>query len=443
MITDYCIGNFGKSIGKEKVNRTKSSLVKTKATVFQNIFFGILFDIVEYMKKKYFSKSILTFLLVYGCLTYAHLSYASGLGMKCSELFGARNFKFQDLRYTSRKHKTSKQPSVEVEQRIQDEAGRSLFIFKKIGEHWWSTYTPAPNNYQGDPRWFPILIGGKAAAYFGFKKIDDTRMTAPTADTLNHSIQNLNVVLSQKNQEPIEMRFHESGTEVEEGVDFLRSFATKTSLPVARDGHYAVHDISYHSLSILLPKEILDGVKKRSEIFLRLMEKVENDTKIDPIVKKILRKTIRDSIEQLVRNIDYGTGNIGFILAMEKANQHNQFKQPYQAYDLSETVIRHLVTNSQRLLEDFQENAMDVFASEIGHIYGNPEDVAEYIPLDVPREDRKVIVSNAETKLKLVTNSLIKSEQRSIKSARQEIKIETFVNFIRTRIRNIQEAAVW
>lgn len=404
------------------------------------------------MKRMVLKKTI-ALLLTQGAFTFGLLSSVSayGQGLECSNLFRMiqydvsigsdwTNFKSKDLRYTSRHSKSSDESSVVVDGRARDQAGRSLFILKKTGDYWMSTYTPAPDNYQGDPRWFPILFGGRTAAHFGFKKINDTIMTAPTADTLNQTIQHLNVVLSKKGHEMIEIKFHESGMEAEEGVKFLRNFVSKTSLPIARSGHYAVHDISYHALAILLPKVILDGARMRAEILLRLIDKVENNSTISPVVKKVVRKALNQSLEQLVRNIDFGTGNIGFILSMEKADQRDSFRRPYQAYDLKDTVIRHLVENSQELLESLKQKMMDTFASEILHVYRNPEDVKEYIPLDVSPAKRKALVTNIQNELSRISNDLVRGESRAIQNTRQEIRTEALVNFVRERIQSIQEA---
>lgn len=361
----------------------------------------------------------------------------------CKGVFSQfQEFSATDLRYNSPRAATDKKPSVEVRGVIRDERGSDLFLLKKTGQRWWSSFSPAPSNYQGDPRWFAMLVGPKVASFFGFRKISEDQITAPTAMTLNKRIEEINRLLIKNGEEPIEMRFHQAKVKAETDVDFLRAFR-KTSLPIARDGHYAVHDISYHALAILLPKTLIDGIQLRIDILSRFRETMNSDSSLTHLEKRLLQKHLAITEAKMVNLIDYATGNIGFVMAMEKTNQkHDDHNDRYQAYDVKPHVIDYLVRDTQKVIRDTPQDIEDLFMSEIGHSYGNVRDVADYISPEVPTKERDIIVKKSKIRLAKFANNFMKKEKSAIQASTEFVATEDVVKSIRARLAAFEKLIV-
>lgn len=207
----------------------------------------------------------------------------------------------------------SQNKTLETPQTIIDpQFNAPLVLIQKTGQTWASMYTPLKPNYAGDPRWNSAILGSTGSYYFGFRKLSDSSITAPSADYANAKIDLINLKLDEKFQ--IHIKFRETGEDPLSSRSYLNDFLIHNRLPLAQKGHYFIHDISYHFSSILLPENIIKNTKKRIRLILDL------DLKAQELLKKkeissLVRKAVRDELKRRVVLLDNSSGFFGWIMA--------------------------------------------------------------------------------------------------------------------------------
>lgn len=356
----------------------------------------------------------------------------------CASLFSDQirmyDLQKKDLIYREGKLGRLGNPTVETITQINDIDGTLLTVIKKTGETWDSAYTPSPANNQGDPRWFPILLGSKVGSFFGFKKISEDTITIPTAENLNLKIEKINKILINKKIEPITIRFHETGKEPEVQMDYLNQLLVNRSLPMATEGHYAIHDIAYHSLAILLPKKALDRLNTRIKLLIRLKGKIDN-AKLTKFEKQVLVEMYEIRLQGMVHAIDFGTGNIAPILVWEKIGYMHSGRR-YEAYDLKGSVMENLFTNTEKMFTGF-EYQMEEKTSNLVIKYEKVK--PELFEPGLPLEQKKIEIERSRQKLNKFAKEFLEENKNTIRSLNQKYTVEEFVNSIRASIRAIQE----
>jgi hypothetical protein len=284
---------------------------------------------------------------------FAVLANATALatGLQCEELFAEPTILPESFVKLSQEELNAKnlRPSVKAREKIDSKLGK-LFIFELMGLRWYSSYAPVKNNPQGDPRWFPALVGAKVAAQFRFLKISENKMTAPTAEVASHVVDDFNKVL--KDAEKLNFKFVETGEAALDGREYLLYFL-KRILPIASLGHYAVHDISFHLAAILFPDNVLREADRSIELLLKFADWVDALKEVDPHQKKLLQVIAKYLINQKVSDIDFGTGNLGFLFVAKEfagGSQSEAFKEKVQDHILS-----NLFANGKSALEDTRD----------------------------------------------------------------------------------------
>lgn len=223
------------------------------------------------------------------------------------QAFGLEDFTADEISYFPKDsngmidHVKNRVESVRTESR---RAG--LIHLKRIEPEWTSVYAPDQVNYAGDPRWFSVIAGSEVSLFFGIRKISQTEMTAPTADFANVQIDLLNRQLVESEKIPV--RFLETGSEPFEGRAYLRAFLRDGSLPLAKEGHYYIHDMAYHFSSLFLPPALVKAFQQRTRLLLELESRA-----LEPTLKMALAERLRYQEGFL----DGGSGFFGYFLAYE------------------------------------------------------------------------------------------------------------------------------
>jgi hypothetical protein len=208
-------------------------------------------------------------------------------------------------------------PTVTIKDKILDQAGNSLLVLEKSDSSpWKSSYKENKNDnndLQGDPRSFALVMGPKTAQYFGFHYISENKMIAPTVEAFNSYILKMNLKLKSKKQESIGIMFYGTEGKPLSNIEYLYRFAYESSLPLARSGHLAIHDISYHTLAILFQNNLIMPVRKSAQFILELKSKLEADPLLSPEEKQLAKEYMEELINGMVAKLDTATGNLAAV----------------------------------------------------------------------------------------------------------------------------------
>lgn len=356
----------------------------------------------------------------------------------CTEIY-SKNVKYvKTPKYFGRLAKRESSPTVQVDRIITNSDNETFFLMRKKGRYWFSVYTPSPENFQGDPRWPIMVLGPRVAKLLGYKQLSSSLILVPTAETLNKRIQLLNLKLAKMNAEPISVKFHASGIEPEDGISYLRKFKENLSLPIANSGHYAVHDWSYHTLALLLPPAVLKQIGSHIEILLNFHQKIKSDMSLSEMERFVLLEYWNKTVATFVRSIDYGTGNIGFVLAMESQKQIDAFGNRYEAYHLQSSVLHHLLKMPNEAIRNMKRDIENVYANKIGLVYGT-EELDIYFSKEANIRERERVVEKSKKSVSLFVDSFIQENTTQLKELDGHFQTEALVNFVRERIRNLQK----
>jgi hypothetical protein len=247
--------------------------------------------------------------------------------------------------------------SVQSNERIKTKDG-DLYVFKRTGKSWFSVYSPIPDAFQGDPRWFAAIFGPKVAANFGFHFMSEDMIAAPTAARANNAISELNRKLPQNHK--IEITFFETDNKDLDNKTYLTRFLTNSELPLAQAGHLSVHDISYHLTSLAMPKYLLDQTKARIELVLSFSDWVESISEIGPWERYVLTDIATKLIETRASALDIATGNFG----KEFFGFKNHWRG-YEAWSLEYNVLQYFFKEGSSTFSEFKEAV-----AKIIYIYG-------------------------------------------------------------------------
>ncbi|MES2769547.1 MAG: hypothetical protein V4596_10430 [Bdellovibrionota bacterium] len=229
-------------------------------------------------------------------------------------------YKTSDLEARYRNAFLNLAPTVTIKDSTADENGNSIYILEKINFlPWRSEYKEGRNDLQGDPRTFSMILGPKVAQKFGFRSISENQMTAPSAEAFNSYIRRMNIKLNMNRQEVIRIMFYETGDKLLSDLEYLQRFAYEARLPLAKSGNLAIHDISYHTLSILLQNNLIMPARKTAQFILELNSRLETDPLLSPNEKQIAKQFMEDIIGKFVSSLDVGTGNL--VVIMNVANK--------------------------------------------------------------------------------------------------------------------------
>ncbi len=160
---------------------------------------------------------------------------------------------------------------------------------------------------------FPITMGENISRQFGFiRGTDKTQMYVPTAEAMNRSIQETNIILEKKGLKRIPVSFYE----VNSGQPYvakqaLDRFIDQGQIPLERTGSAAIHDLSFHSSSIAIPEKIWTRARdnfRAGRDFLNYLES-----------KGVSEKNRNKVLETLLKRMDL-FGNLPNVLIHKSPN---------------------------------------------------------------------------------------------------------------------------
>lgn len=175
-----------------------------------------------------------------------------------------------------------------------DAKGHHRMVVQKDGAEWFNV---PGHTFRGDPNWNFSLMGDKLANYFGFKRVSDSEIQLPAADTANQAIANLN---KSSGHEIISLRFYTPKIDRVSKRDYLSEFAFNARHPIARNGDEAVHDINFHFAGIFLPPKVIDLVRGQAKALLEFEKFIAKQTHLSAEDRIFLA----NKIEEFSREID-------------------------------------------------------------------------------------------------------------------------------------------
>jgi hypothetical protein len=167
----------------------------------------------------------------------------------------------------------------------------------RIGEVWPSDYHEGPNAPQGDPRNFITAFGIDTALFFGFSLLSPRDAEIPDFTEFNGAIRKVNAELLRVGAEPIGMRYYPSLGEVGPSR-YIFEFVENSAIPLAQREAAQLHDLSFHSVSIILPNDLIDHARLQTRVveeFGAYLKKIANGEIANPT------KLSRDEVAQAIR----------------------------------------------------------------------------------------------------------------------------------------------
>lgn len=184
--------------------------------------------------------------------------------------------------------------------------GGFLRILTTSDKSWYSIFRASDRDLLGSPLWFVATLGPKVAKYFGFMRVSETAMTVPDATAATATIKAVNQKLIALNEEPISLSFFETRiSQPLTGRVFLNKFL-RNQLPLEAYGGVAVHDISYHFASILLPRKLIVHMQAQTRLTLKFIDYLDYHLQNED------KQIIKDLISATANRID-NLGNFGHI----------------------------------------------------------------------------------------------------------------------------------
>ena len=193
----------------------------------------------------------------------------------CGAAFAALEAELKKSELTSSFTDIEKQqlPTVTVTEAKAGAYGGKLLTLERTGPAWGSQYVTAEHDLQGDPRWFIEMFGPEAAARFGFAMKGPSAMTVPDVAEFSGALRALDAELLRRGQEPVALRFYGTATSENSRVGaYLDQFTARRAIPLAPEGNHLVHDLSFHSPSIVLPRSLLDEAAGYTEYWVRFAD---------------------------------------------------------------------------------------------------------------------------------------------------------------------------
>lgn len=188
--------------------------------------------------------------------------------------------------------------------------GAEIYRIERRAPVWVSQYRTFPGAPQGDPRWMVRVLGEQAAAFFGYRIVDDAHMWIPSEQELNRAVAYFNR-FRPVGVDPIGLGFYSPNQgEIIAPLKYLTEFAAGLRLPISRAGVTQLHDLSFHAPFLVAPLEILKLLQLQTQFFLRFVAYAEPQ-----LLARELAPAYDALLERRVKDIDFGTGNftIGFL----------------------------------------------------------------------------------------------------------------------------------
>ncbi len=155
--------------------------------------------------------------------------------------------------------------------------GGQLIVLERTGPSWGSRANTRGFDFQGDPRWFVETVGPEAASFFGFRILDNKTMTVPDFQEFTAALAKVNARLASEGKEVVPVNFYQTIDNANVKVGrYVRTFLENRGLPMAPFDNHRIHDLSFHTGAIFLPKELLDTAAARIEYHEAFAELLKN-----------------------------------------------------------------------------------------------------------------------------------------------------------------------
>ncbi len=162
-------------------------------------------------------------------------------------------------------------------------------VFQKVpwAIQWFDAGKDDP--FAWDPnRTIDLLWWKKNAEFWWFEFIDDSILLVPGAEVINHAIQIYNTQIIQSSKDRIGISFYTPDVDLVPFGDYINDYIYDAKLPLASVSantcpnlREALHDVSYHLSTLLLPSVMHDSIRRQLQIIVSFIktigEKVPNN----------------------------------------------------------------------------------------------------------------------------------------------------------------------
>gem|GEM_PF-5526472 len=135
----------------------------------------------------------------------------------------------------------------------------------RIGEVWPSDYHEGPNAPQGDPRNFITAFGAHTGLFFGFSLLSPRDAEIPDFTEFVGAIRKVNAELLRVGFETIGMNYYPCVGEVGP-TRYIFEFGQNSAIPLAQREAAQLHDLSFHSMSIILPNNLIEHARRQTRM---------------------------------------------------------------------------------------------------------------------------------------------------------------------------------
>jgi hypothetical protein len=189
--------------------------------------------------------------------------------------------------------------------------GGQIVTLKKIGDRWHS-------NAHGDPHSFFVILGDRAAQFFGFEKISETELRVPDVAEFNGAINYLNLKYAEAYSRPFTEISYFTNFPRLSSATHLRMWAQHSGIPIGsptdESTHVFINDISRFTGTILLPSEVVAHTRKISRYTEKFLAFAESQNELSDSMsseEKSAWKLMVDLIRiQVVNNINAVNGSM-------------------------------------------------------------------------------------------------------------------------------------
>lgn len=252
--------------------------------------------------------------------------------------------------------------------------GKLREIQKKDGLPWRSLHSTAGYAYQGDPRNFVMIFGRRVAHFFGFRYLDDLTMTIPDAVEMTRAIQIINNRLRELGEPEISITFYESDS-IMDNLEHAIEYSRNRRLPLATNDNEALHDISYHAASILIPPQILERhgnfITRAIDFINFLQTRIGSDLSLAWLNNLDgLNTSFTDLLVSLIsRDIDQATANFKIL-----TNQINDYEEIFE-------YLYEPLTKGGIAIDTYLRNDINQLFSSTRMAHNHPERVEQLLQL--------------------------------------------------------------
>ncbi len=135
----------------------------------------------------------------------------------------------------------------------------------RIAEVWPSDYQEGPNAPQGDPRNFITAFGLNTALFFGFSLLSPRDAEIPDFTEFMGALRKVNAELLRVGAETIGISYYPCVGEVGP-TRYIFEFVRNGAIPLAQREAAQLHDLSFHSMSIILPNDLIEHARRQTRI---------------------------------------------------------------------------------------------------------------------------------------------------------------------------------